>query len=275
MAISGPVIKPLSVGMRRLLVIASILVFLAGFQLFILTEQTDLYFAWTIQPSLTAAFLGAGYFSSFLLELLASREREWCKARLAVPAVFAFTTLTLIATLLHADKFHFMSQNIFARAAAWFWLAIYAIVPPAMLVVWIHQLRVKGADSLRTVPLQPLIRIILALQSITLLAVGAGLFVLSNLVVSSWPWKLTQLTSQATGAWLIGIGVFALHSVRENDLARIRAGLVSYVALGLLQLIALGRYPSYVDRAGASLWLYLFFTASVFVVGAYSLMSHR
>jgi hypothetical protein len=134
-------VKPLAIAMRRILQAASILVFLAGFQLFILTEHTDLYFAWTIHPPLTAGFLGAGYFSSFLLEFLASRESEWCKGRIAVPAVFIFTTLTLVATLLHADRFHFGSPILFARFAAWFWLVIYSVVPPAMLLIGVRQLR--------------------------------------------------------------------------------------------------------------------------------------
>jgi len=110
---------PLTMSMRLLLLAASALVFLAGFQLFTLTEQTDLYFAWTIQPPLTAAFLGAGYFASFLMEFLAAREKEWANARIAIPAVFAFITLTLVATLLHLDRFHFGSPSPFANAAAW------------------------------------------------------------------------------------------------------------------------------------------------------------
>ena len=138
-----------SVGMRRLLVVASVLVFLAGFQLFILSEQTDHYFAWTIQPPLTAAFLGAGYWSSFLLEFLASRERLWARARVAVPAVFTFTTLTLVATLLHFDRFHFGSSELFAQVAAWFWLLIYLVVPPTMLVLWVRELRLSGGDPKR------------------------------------------------------------------------------------------------------------------------------
>jgi hypothetical protein len=119
-----------------------------------LTEQTNLYFAWTIQAPLTAAFLGEGYFASFLLEVLAAREREWARTRIAVPAVFTFTTLTLIATVLHADRFHFNAPFLSAQAAAWFWLAIYAIVPPTMLVVWVRQLRL-GAMTLHVPQLSP------------------------------------------------------------------------------------------------------------------------
>jgi hypothetical protein len=45
-------------GVHRLLAIASVLVAVAGFQLFVLSEHTDRYFAWTIEP-LSAAMLGA------------------------------------------------------------------------------------------------------------------------------------------------------------------------------------------------------------------------
>lgn len=37
------------------------LLFIAGVQLFVFSEQTDYYFAWTIGLPLTAAFLSAGY----------------------------------------------------------------------------------------------------------------------------------------------------------------------------------------------------------------------
>jgi hypothetical protein len=47
--------------MKWMLLAASILVSLAGVQLFILTENTDRYFAWTIDPPLTAAALGGAY----------------------------------------------------------------------------------------------------------------------------------------------------------------------------------------------------------------------
>ena len=261
--------------MRRLLLAASALVFLAGFQLFILTEHTDLYFAWTIQPPLTAAFLGASYFSSFLLEFLASRETEWAKGRVAVPAVFAFTTLTLIATILHADRFHFNSPELLARFAAWFWLAIYAIVPIAMLAIWIRQGRMRGEDSPRSFPLPPLMRIVLVIQSIVMLAIGVGLFVLPTSVSLFWPWKLTALTSRAVGAWSVGIGIAVLHSALENDFDRVKPGLVSYLSLGVLQLIALARYPADIDWMKSAGWIYLLFVVSVFLVGLYGCLRLR
>lgn len=66
-------------GMRRLLYVNSTLVLIIGIPLYLLSERTDTYFAWTIDPPLTAAALGAGYWASFVLELLSAREGRWAR----------------------------------------------------------------------------------------------------------------------------------------------------------------------------------------------------
>jgi len=102
-------LKKTTPGIRVILYVASFLVLSVGITLYFLSEKTDVYFSWTINPPLTAAFLGAGYLSSFLLELLSARERVWTKIRVAVPGVWVFTFLNLIVTLIHWDRFHFDS----------------------------------------------------------------------------------------------------------------------------------------------------------------------
>ena len=89
-------VKPLVPGMRRLLYVAAVLVLLAGFQLFVFTDRTASYFAWTIRNPLGAAFLGAGYWASVGFEAVAARQRIWANARIAVPTVLVFTVLTLV-----------------------------------------------------------------------------------------------------------------------------------------------------------------------------------
>src|SRR5437867_13089773 len=87
-------VRPLTTGLRRLLYVASGLVALAGFQLFVLTDHTDRYFSWTIQPGLTAAILGAGYTASGLFEFLSARRRAWAAVRLSVHKAWVFKVLT-------------------------------------------------------------------------------------------------------------------------------------------------------------------------------------
>ena len=256
-------IRPLTAGMRRMLLAASALVFIVGIQLFVLTEQTDRYFAWTINPPITAAFLGAAYWASFLLEFLAARQRIWAHARVAVPAVLVFTTLTLVATLLHLDRFHL--DSVFG----WVWVAVYAVVPPLMLALLVYQLRVPGADPLRQAPLAPWLRGALGLQAALLLLFGAALFLAPQTAAPLWPWMLTPLTGRAVGAWLLGLGIAAAQMGWENDWQRGRVAMAAYTLLGVLELLALARYAGALDWSEPRAWVYLLFLVSVLAVGGY------
>src|SRR5207302_275967 len=141
-------------------------------------------------------------------------------ARVAVPAIWLFTTLTLVATILHFGKFHFSSSVASAQGAAWFWLAIYVGVPVVMLLIGWLQIRTPGGDPPRGSPAAIWMRALVLGQGAGMLAFGVGLFAIPDIIAPSWPWTLTTLTARAIGAWLIGIGVAALHANRENDVSR-------------------------------------------------------
>ena len=268
-------VRPLLAPMRWLLYAASALVFLAGLQLTVFSEQTDTYFAWTISPPLTAAFLGASYWAAVPVELIAARQKVWARARVAVPAIWLFTTLTLVATLLHFDKFHFSSPIASAQGAAWFWLAIYAIVPVAMLLIGWLQIRSPGGDPPRGPPAPLWLRIAVFAQGGGMLVFGTALFVVPASVSPAWPWLLTILTARAIGAWFIGIGFAALHANRENDLSRIQPLAGGYVAFAGLQLLAIARFSGTVDWSTAAAWVYLAFLLSVLPVGLFGLFGLR
>src|SRR5438093_8585117 len=271
-----PGVKALIVPMRWLLYAASTLVFLAGLQLTVFTEQTATYFAWPIsRPFLTAAFLGASYWAAVPVEVIAARQSTWATARVAVPAIWLFTTLTLVATLLHFDKFNFSSTTESAQGAAWFWLAIYAGVPVAMLLIWILQVRAPGGDPPRGPPAPTWMRFGVLGQGIGMLAVGVALFLVPDAVKGAWPWTLTTLTARAIGAWLIGIGFAAFHASRENDFLRIRPLAGGYIAFAVLQFIAVARYAGDVNWSAASAWVYLAFLGSILPVGLYAWLGHR
>lgn len=262
-----PAIQPVSPLMHGWFLVDIALVFIAGVQLFLLSEFTNAFFAWAIQVPLTAAFLGAAYWSAIPMLYNSFRERVWANARIAVPGVWVFTTLTLILTLQYWDKFNWQSPLFTAQFAFWMWLLIYALVPIALVGAWFLQRRLSGGDPPRERPQPGWLRVVMGLQAFVMLLVGIALYLFPALMISLWAWTLTPLTAGAVGAWSIGIGVTTAQSVWENDWRRIGGSVISYALLGLLQLIAVARYASQIDWTRASAWLYLLFILSMLAVG--------
>jgi len=260
--------------MRWLLYTAAVLVLLAGFQLFVFTGRTGTFFAWTIANPLAAAFLGGGYWASVLIESLAGRQKVWANARIAVPTVFVFTVLTLAASLMHLNQFHLGSHFAAGtRIVTWAWLAIYVLVPLLMLIVFAVQARTPGADPPRSAPLPTWLLAMLAVQAIILLGFGVTLFAVPVQAAPLWPWKLTPLLAQATGAWLISLGVAAGHSLLERDARRLRPAALGYILLAVLQAIALARYPHRFEWGSACGTIYLIFLGAMLLTGAAGLAS--
>jgi hypothetical protein len=262
--------RPLTTGMKLMLIVASTLVFLVGIQLFVLTEHTDRYFAWTVNPPLTAAALGGAYLASSVMELLASRQRTWAQARIAVPAVLMFTTLTLVTTFLHLDRFHLGHRFAVAtQVVTWVWIAVYALVPVLMSILLVFQRRASGAEVPRRNSLPRWLRVILGLHAVVMFSLGLGLFLGLGATLALWPWMLTPLTARAIGAWLLGLGLAAAHATAENDWGRVAVATHSYVLLGVLEFVALVRYPNTVDWGRPATWVYILFLVSVLLVGVY------
>jgi hypothetical protein len=262
--------------MRRLLQVATLLVFLAGLALFVAPERTDEWFAWTVNPPVTAAFLGAAYWASATVEWTSARAATWAHARVAVPSVVTFTTLTLLVTLAHLDKFHLADdEQALTRGIAWAWIAIYAIVPLLLAVVWARQRRGEGADPERSHPLPAWLRACCAVMAVCLLGLGAWLLMRPEQVAEWWPWDLTRLTGQAIGAWFVGLGVSAISTVVEGDARRVRPVAIGAVTLALLAAVALLRYPSDVTWSGPGAVVVVVLLTSWSVLGVVLLASAR
>lgn len=238
---------PLIPPMRWLLYVAAFLVFLAGLVLFVFPLRTAEWFAWTVNPPMTAVFLGAAYWSAAGLEVTGARSASWESARLAVWPVFVFTTLTLGVTLLHLDRFHLSPENgTLAQIATWAWLAIYAMVPVAMLVVSWMQIRSRrpaptSVTAGRPV-LPPALRLLMAGIAGVLLCYGVALLAIPAYAATWWPWTLSELTARAVGAWMVGLGWSAAQGQSSADLRTVRPVALTSVAFVILQALALLRY---------------------------------
>lgn len=256
--------RQLATGMRWVFVVGSVLVTAAAVQLFILTDHTATYFAWTVASGSSACFLGAFYFTALALAAGSARQTEWALARVGVFGVFLFVTLTLIATLRHLSLFHFDGTAI-ARGAAWLWALIYVIAPIGVALALYQQLRAGGSDRPRERPVPIWYRSAVGVQAAVLGLIGCWLLFASS--VAWWPWSLTPLVAQAMASWLLGLALVLATAVWENDWGRIRLAALSYLVLGALQLVAVVRYSADL-KGGPSEALYVAALVMILITGA-------
>jgi uncharacterized integral membrane protein len=256
-------------GLRWFFIVSAVLALIAGVMLFIGAAETDRFFAWTIEPPLTAAFMGAAFWAALVLLAWAANQREWVRSRTALPAVFLIAVLLLVATLIHLDKFDF--DSLFG----WFWLTVYVIVVPLLAVLIWRQLRRAGDVPRSERPLPAWLRLALSLQAGAMLGIGAALFAFGTDAASLWPWELTPLTARAIGAFLCGFGIAAAFAVREDDLDRLRGSALSYAALGALELLAVAIHSEDLTGGDLERGLYIGFCASVLAIGAYGVWASR
>ena len=258
-----PDTRPMTPGVRAGLVAIASVIFWLGLSLFVFPTHTDDLFAWTIQPPLTAAFLGASYWASTTLAVACASERDWARGRaFAAPYLVAGFVL-LWVTLVHIDRFHMDAVT------GWAWLVLYAVFPPSVLVLLGRQLRTPGTEPARSVPIPGPLMLLLALQGVAMVALGTALVIAPVDAASLWPWQVTPLTGRAIGTFVLAQGVLALTVCRERDWSRARPAMFQFVVLGSLHLVAVARFSDTLDWDSAGAWIYLAFVVSVLAVGAY------
>jgi len=272
---SGAEQRGLTTGVRSFFYVVSVLVFAVGAILFVGSTHTARLFAWTIKSPLTAAVLGANYWAAVALELLAARQRAWARVRVAFGPVLAFTFLTLVVSLIHLDRFHLHGGELLTRLSTWFWLAVYAVVPPVMVVLGARQLRGHGSDGPRSRPFPAFFGRAVAVQAVVLTGLGGALLLAPSSTASIWPWTLTPLTARALGAWLFGMGLGAAQAVWEADFERTRIAFVAFGVAVLLQLVAVARYGGEIDWSAFSIVLYLATLLGVLGLSLFALLGAR
>jgi hypothetical protein len=258
--------RPVLRGLSLLFWVATGLVIVASWQLFVLSGQTDRFFAWKIALPLTAAIDGAFYLAAVILLVSAARAHIWSEVRHVAWGVLTISTLKLAATLIHFRLFHFDHGQLTARVAAWGWLVVYAVVPIALVALIWAELRAPG-DPPPALPMPQAFRWLAGFLACALVAIGLALFFAPAATARHWPWVLTPLTARDLGAWFAGIGVVGGLAVLYGDLVRSRPVWIGSVALALLQGVALSRYADSVDWGSSTAWLYVALFAAVGISG--------
>ncbi len=250
------------------------LLFIAGIQLYIFSEKTDVYFAWTISLPLTAAFLGAGYWSAMVFAYRNWWQDRNVAARTAGLTALAATGILGIATFLHLDKFHLNSPAPLTRFVTWVWIIVYAATPFLFLWIWIAFGRGKD-ETIGAQPFPTWVRYGNLFQAVIMIPAGLLLFLAPGFIIPFWPWELTPLTARAISAWFMAFGLACVTINRENNISNTLSAQISLLAFWVLQLIALARYFSSFDLSKPLAWVYLLAMGVGLVVNAPSLFSRR
>jgi hypothetical protein len=220
---------------------AIILPFLAAavVLLYLLPGNTDETFAWTIQPPLSAMFLGCAYIGGIVFFVHVLRSARWHRVKYGFPAVLVFATLLSVATFLHWDRFHFGHISFVT------WLTLYVTTPVLVLAAILLNWRADtGAMDERDYAIRRAPRVVIALVGIVAFACGLALFVDPAPLVDAWAWQLTPLTARMVGAILTlpgMVNVWLLVDARWSAFRWIfQAQIASLVAIAVAILFRLG-----------------------------------
>ena len=188
----------------------------AGFLLFPLAEETDRFFSWTIQPPLTAAFMGAAYWAAFVLIGWAARAASWEVAR---PTLVPVIDDRGAAAGRHADPPRQVRPRLDLRLVLAGRLLRGATCAGAC---WCGR-RSAGRPA-PPPPGPPDTRAAACRAAAPRRWSWAGsarvMYVEPSTAEDLWPWALTPLTARAVSAFLIGFAAAAAYAAADNRLER-------------------------------------------------------
>lgn len=227
-------------------------------------EEAATNFAWPIQPAVMASVLGAFYLTTaplFVLPLLAKR---WEAIRAMVLPTILFTTIQLIATFLHWDKFRSDSTPFYV------WFASYLLPPPIFLAAYLWQQRraapvAHPAGDRLPAPLRQALMVgggLLLVSAITT-------FVFPQLLIPHFAWKLTPLTTRSLSGWLMLVGAMLLSIAREDSRERSRLASPMLFLIFPVLLFQICRFSGQVNWSNPVLWLGLATFAAVGAGGVF------
>lgn len=219
--------------------------------LYLFPDDTEDYFAWEINPTMTPLLMGAGYVAGTYFFAMVVRERRWHRVHLGFLPITAFTIFLAIATFSHLDRF---DQD---KVAFWIWAGLYVTTPLLVPLAWLRNRRTDpGTVADGDVMVPRAVRAALLGVGGAQTAVAIALLLSPATMIDLWPWTLSPLTAQVLGGWFALPGVVALMMGLDGRASAIHITLRSQV-IGLA-LILLGAARAWEDFDTSNALSYVF-----------------
>jgi hypothetical protein len=246
-----------------------------GLSLYAFARRADMSFAWTIKAPITAAFIGAGYWSATVGLALAAMTREWQRVRIVFVVGVALTTLMLVPTFIYLDQFHLDEGTAAQKELAWFWLVLYLSLPLILATAFARQERAGGRDEYEVdEPLLDGFRLVLVAHALGFIAVAVALWPVR--ADGFWPWPLPDLGAAVMAVWLAMFAVGAAWCLRERDWRRCRVVFAAFLTFLVLLLVAAAWFSDAFDGGAWQTWTWLgAIVLSLLLLGGGALQQER
>ncbi len=219
---SNLAISPL---LRFLTFVEVVVLFLAGFGLFLAPKLAAPLWPWELLP-FNARFLGAVYAASCIAAVMQTAYARWSPARLVTPMIFIFTAVIIILS------FAYISQFDFQRWEVWVWFFLYTILPiNAAYHLWLY----RNLPPVNSTPLASLTRNILSAEAVVLGLYGLALIFIPSIAKMIWSWEIDNFHAQLYSVTFLtpALGAYVLTKGATK---------IEWLTLGLAQIV-LGLFP--------------------------------
>lgn len=207
-------------------------------------------FAWTVQPRLSAVYIGASYIFRALFFLAIFRATSWDRIRPLTwgNAIFALTLL--VATFIHAERFRWSGPM------AYIWLFLYIEEPLWMVFLLAKAPRPLNELQRRDTGSWQGVQALLAVEAFVLIAAGGFLFFSPEFLSPLWPWTLTPLTARVMAGWPFGFAVWMVTVALMKDWEARRLGIQLNIVWLAALLVTMLLFLTEFDLSRLPTWLY-------------------
>jgi hypothetical protein len=238
-----------------------------GFWGYFIPSRVDWAIPWLV-PALHSRFLGAMYLSGTAFMVGCLLATQYIEVRTIVPMIAIWTGMLFIVSLFYLHEFDYTVPTTYV------WFAAYLVYPLiALRLFWRHRADSEQAFGAK-LPDWP--RVYLLVQGILITLLGLALLFFPSVMVSAWPWEITQLLAHIYSAPFLSYGIGSLLLAGQKTWAEVsiavRAMLVFTAGVLLASLIHRNLFSA--TEPAAWFW-FGGFLISTFMLGLLSVHSLR